>query len=146
MIANELERTRAKELREAAERQSLARTSLDDLFSNLEEINIALSQDDKNMWDKARLDLELAAIGARDDFARVSPVLKQTPNGSLHCFHIEESLAKFVGASKVFFEPLLTTYGGNKFIKPWLKLDDAKVVAEAIKVEADQLLRHIANL
>lgn len=146
LIKSELDRTRSKELKESSERQYLARTSLDDIFSKFDEIKVALNEGDSESWSVALSTLESSAKNAQDDFARVSPVLKQTPAGSLHCFYIEESLAKLARPRDTIFASLLTMRFGVQTIKEYASADVAKDVWTAIEKESDELLQHVKSM
>lgn len=147
VIEEELGRLRAKEMQESEERQSLARTALADLFEKIPLIVTLLRQDDDEKWHQALRHIVRGANGAIEDFARVSPVLKQTPSGALHCFHIEEILADFSRGQQVFFEPLMERgqLGGYVFRKV-ADPDVAKEVAVKIGDAGDTLFSHIRRL
>ncbi len=136
-----------KERDESAERQSLAATALEDVFKNGSEAIALLKSEDDGEWHVALMKVESGANSAVQHFSRVSPVLKQTPSGSLHCFHIEEALEKFSRGRAEFFDPLLIRGPmGTKIFNLVPQPDVAKGVAVKIKDELDILLGHVKRL
>ncbi|HHA2422304.1 hypothetical protein [Stenotrophomonas maltophilia] len=147
VIEEELGRVRAKEDQESKERQSLARTALADLFDKIPLAVSLLRQEGDEGWDPALRHTLQGAKSAIEDFARVSPVLKQTPSGALHCFHIEEILARFANSRADFFEPIMEpgAYGGYVF-RTLTEPDFAEEVAVKISNAGDAVLSHVLRL
>lgn len=147
VIEEELGRVHAKERQESAERQSLARTALADLFDKIPVAVSLLRQEGDEGWHPALQHMLQGAKSAVEDFARVSPVLKQTPSGALHCFHIEEILARFAHSREDLFEPIMErgAYGGYLFRTP-TNPDAAEEVAVKISNAGDSLLSHVLRL
>ena len=147
LIEDEVSRIRAKEDQESLERQSLARTALNDAFEHCSAAAALLRKEDDGEWHVALNRLQLGANNAARDFARVSPVLRKTPSGALHCFHIEEMLAKFSRGRTEFFSPLMVqgTHGVQIFNLEPLP-DVAKEVAKKIEGDLDILLGHVRRL
>lgn len=147
LIEDEVLRIRAKEDQESNERQSLARTALDDAFEHCSAAVALLRKEDDGEWHVALHKLELGANSAAGDFARVSPVLRQTPSGALHCFHIEEMLAKFARGRAEFFSPLMVQGPhGVQIFNPEPLPDVAKEVATKIEGDLGMLLGHVRRL
>ncbi len=147
MIEEELGRVRAKEKQESEERQSLARTALADLLDQIPVAVALLRKEGDEGWDPALQHMLRGAKSAIEDFERVSPVLKQTPSGALHCFHIEEILTRFAHSRADFFEPIMKpgAYGGYVF-RTAMKPDAGEEVAVKIANARDAVLSHVLRL